>query len=321
MANFIFNWANAALLATTLDLSVGNYYAHLVTTAPVLGNSTVANLELPTASGYAATPLTGLSYTSARWTFDSFNFPKYAFASVPVGVVICRRTGVVPASTDGVICYSDFNNSIGQVITLQVGTYILNLEFGISGAINFKNLYQYNSGAYNSAVAVIPPGLVGLIGTKNSTVAYANPFTTLTSSQNLGLLGSATDIGTAAYTNKTIEAVATFVRRYSFDFGTLAVKPTTFGFVHRDALTKVVQLWGSNYIPAFDRASIDNSSFWTLLGSVGSPLSIGWNFISVSNPTFWRYFKLMSSDNTVTLSLQEIEFYNSSVLSPTLNMV
>uniref|UniRef100_UPI00286C1D5A hypothetical protein n=1 Tax=Chamaesiphon sp. VAR_48_metabat_135_sub TaxID=2964699 RepID=UPI00286C1D5A len=175
MSNFIFNWANAALANATLNLSTGDYYAHLVTTVPALGHSTVANLVLPAVSGYTSTPLTGLNYNTTRWTFNSFDFPKYAFVSAPTGVVICKRNGASPANTDGIICYSDFNNSIGQTINLAIGAYVVNLQFTANGAINFSYRNRYQSGAFNSANTPIDNGIFYLLGTNNNTTAWNNP--------------------------------------------------------------------------------------------------------------------------------------------------
>lgn len=311
MSNFIFNWATAAIAATTLDLSTGTYYAHLVTTAPVVGHSTVADLVLPTTSGYVSTPLTGLSYNSARWTFDSFSFPNYAFTSAPTGVVICKRAGASPANSDGIICYSDFNNSIGQVITLQIGAYVVNLQFGNNGAINFTYRYQYNSGIYVVG-APIPNGLIYLIGTKNNTVTFANPLAAAASNADFG--------NSNEFTDRVVGSVAFFARRYAFNFGVNSIKPVTFGFIHRDAISKTIQLWGTNNLPAFDATNIDDDSLWTSIGSITNPIA-GWNFITVANNTYWQYFKLKSSDGTLTLSLQEIELYSSTALSPSVNFV
>jgi hypothetical protein len=310
VANFIFNWATAALAAATLDLSTGNYYAHLVTTVPALGHATVADLVLPTTSSYASTPLTGLSYNSTRWTFDSFSFPKYSFVSAPTGVVICKRNGATPATTDGIVCYSDFNNSIGQVISLQVGIYLVNLQFGTQGAINFSFRYQYSSTTFASTEP-IPKGLIYLIGTKNNTQTFVNPLTSATTNTNNG-------VATPDYTDRGLGTVPIFLSRYAFDFGNIRIKPGVFGLYHRDAVSKTIELSASNNLLAFNIANIDNNSLWTILGSSTNPVA-GWNFITNSNNSYWQYFKLRSSDSSVSLTLQEIEFYNSVALSPTAN--
>ncbi len=307
MANFIFDWALSALLADTLDLSTGNYYAHLVTAAPVSTNTTVANLVIPTVSGYAPTALTGLSYNANRWSFDSFNFPKYVFASAPTGVVICKRAGASPATTDQIICYSAFHNSIGQTIVLSVGTYVVDLQFGSQGAINFSYLYQYSSGAYDAAAGNLPPGLIRLIATKNNTLPFANPFNATTSLDGSGLTDGVATGGTVS-------------GRTAFDFGSTRVRIGTFGARYTSTSSQIsTTLWGSNNVPTWTAADIDNNAFWVNLGSY-SVQTVGWNLITLNSSTFYRYFKIARA-NTVQNILGEIEFYNSSALSNTQNFV
>jgi hypothetical protein len=308
VANFIFDWAAAALTAATLDLSTGNYYAHLVTTAPLLTHTTVADLVLPSISGYAPTALTGLSYNSTRWTFDSFTFPKYNFAAAPTGVVICKRTGSTPASTDGIICYSDFNNSIGQTISLSVGAYVVNLQFGSQGAINFSYLYQYNSGDYDATGGDVPSGLIHLIGTKNNTVSYTNPF----NSTNATVQGNATD--------KTLPLFNNSVTHKAFDFGVNLIRPVTFGMYIHSAGTPTITLSASNNISGvFNQTNVDNNAFWTDIGVSTTVPSGQWVFFNVTNTTYWRYFRF--SQTVATMFFGQIELYNSSALSPTADFV
>jgi hypothetical protein len=312
MATFIFNWAEAALVATTLDLSTGSYYAHLVTANPLPTHTTVADLTVPTSLGYTSTALTGLSYNASRWTFSNFSFPKYVFASIPVGVVFCKKLGASPASSDPIICFSSFYNAAQQNITLTVGTYFVNIALGVGGAIAFSYRYQYSSGVYVNS-GPVPEGLIYLVGTRNNTVAYSNPLTGATSISNAS--GATTE-----FTDRSIGTVGLFSTGYAFDFGTILIRPGTFGFCHRDTVSKTAELWGTKTLPAFTAPNIANNGLWTLLGTVTN-LITDWNFITVSNTDYWRYFKLCSSDNTATLSLQEIEFYSSSALSPTANFV
>lgn len=315
MANFISNTASAELTAATLDLSTGSYYAHLVTTVPLLDNSTAADLVLPTTSGYVSTTLTGLSYNSTRWTFDSFSFAKYNFVTAPKGVAICKRAGTTPASTDRFICYSDFNNSIGQNINLQVGIYVVNLQFGTNGAINFSYQYQYSSGAYVNTEAV-PKGLIHTIGTKNNTVVFASPSPTRISQ---------------------LPAAANWVERNSsgggvsgtgvngaLDLGTLKIRPGTIGIYNfaATAANITVNILASNNLNNDFSSNFNNTSLYTSLGSFN--VSGGWSssmrtFI-VNNLTYWRYF-LFQISSTATVVITEVEFYDSAVISPTLNIV
>lgn len=304
MANFIFNWADAALAATTLDLSTGTYYAHLVVSAPSISSTTVANLALVSVSGYAPVILTGLSQNTTRWTFDSFNFPKYLFATSPTGVVICQRAGASPASTDQVICYSDLSNTLGQPIILQVGTYIVNLVFGPNGAINYSYRYLYSSGAYNASAGAFPPGLIYLIGTKNNTQTYVNPFTVITSPNGIDLFNRAvTNIGT---------------QRIALDFGVNRIRVGAFGVNYTSpGGTTPTEVWGTNSLATFTNTDIDNNTQWTSLGTSPSHV-MGWNFFNVTNLTFFRYLKWTRPSSGIN-NVSEIEFYNSAALSPTVS--
>ncbi len=317
MANFIFNWATAALAAATLDLSTGNYYAHLVTTVPALGHSTVADLVLPTVSGYASTTLTGLSYNSTRWTFGSFNFPKYSFVSAPTGVVICKRNGATPATTDGIVCYSDFNNSIGQGISLQVGAYVVNLQFGSNGAINFSYRYQYNSGAYINNESV-PKGLVYLLGTNNNTASYINPQPSKIASR-FSYSGGVGVSGASATNRNATDFSPTPVRRISFYFYDRQVRVGSFGYNSSINNSDQLQLFGSNSLTAHTDIEIGQTSLWTLLGSIPSISNSEFNFINSTNSTFWSYLKIEAAVDNIVFG--DFEFYGSSIISPTVNLV
>jgi hypothetical protein len=314
MTNFIFDWANTAIAAATLNLNTGNYYAHLVTTPPAQSSLTVADLTLPVINGYASTPLTGLSNNSSRWTFDSFSFPKYAFAAAPTGIVVCKRSGATAASTDEVICYSDFNNSINQPITLSVGAYVVNLNFGNNGAINYSYRYQYSSGAYVNT-ETIPKGLIYLIGTKNNTVAFSDPNPSKITQNTLGAT-SFTD------RDHTMSASYNGLINMALDLGTLKIRPGTIGIFNYSTTNGSVQIWGSNNLGGNFSTNATNTSLYTSLGTFSVT---GWEYAMktfvVNNPDFWRYFLFQITPSGTGLSPTEIEFYSSSVLSPTQNFV
>ena len=135
-------------------------------------------------------------------------------------------------------------------------------------------------------------------------MSYVNPF-------------NATSPDGPEYTDLSFGFVPFFRQRYAFDFGAnIPVRVTQFGFKHRDAITKTIELWGSNVLPTWTAPDID--SFWTALGSTVNPIA-DWNFINTTNTSFWRYLKIKTSDSSSTMSLHEIELYNSSILSPTEN--
>jgi hypothetical protein len=132
---FIFDAAAAAISAGTFDFTSGVYYAHLVTAPPAPASSTVAGLTLPTDAAYALATLTGLSDNAVRWTFAPFGFAAAVYVVPPIGVVICRRLGAAPASTDQPICYSALSDLAGMPIAAVPGNYSISIDFGPDGAI------------------------------------------------------------------------------------------------------------------------------------------------------------------------------------------
>jgi hypothetical protein len=317
MANFISNAASAELTAATLDLSTGNYYAHLVTTIPLLTQATAADLVLPTTSGYASTPLTGLSYNSTRWTFDSFSFPKYNFVAAPKGIAICKRAGTTPANTDRFICYSDFNNSIGQNISLQVGVYVVNLQFGSRGAINFSYKYKYSSGSYINTESV-PKGLIYLIGSKNNTTAFVNP---ASSGGLINLKFNNTSVSTV--TNRVAlegSQSSLLSQSIAFDFGGLQINPVNIGLYNYVATfnTSVnVNIYGSNSLPSFSASGLNSTYYTNIYSGISSNWINKWDFFAANTSEYWRY--LLFTISASNLLISEIEFYDSSIISPTLN--
>lgn len=321
MSNFIFNAAAAALAVATLDLGTGNYYAHLVTTTPLPTDSTVANLVVPTVSGYAPSVLTGLSDNSQRWTFDSFAFPKYTFvATPPVGVVICKRAGASPAASDQVICYSDFLNSVGQVILTPVGAYLISLSFGANGAINKAYRYQYSSGAYVAgADGGYPKGLIYLIGTKNNTTAFVNPSGT----SSLKFIDSSSSIVTAM-SDRAANFQVGLTSYFGLSLQNNRIRFGQIGFLVAAGNTVAsYNVFASNNLPGdLAGSEVASPSNWTSLGSITLTAN-QWNLFTPSDTsTYWKYLRVATPVVGGNIGFcVEMEFYNSSILSPTQNIV
>jgi hypothetical protein len=319
MANFIFNSANSQISLNTLDLSTGNYYAHLVVSVPVIGSSSVANLDLVSVPGYTSRLLTGLSLNASRWTFDSFDFPLNAFNPAPVGVVICKMSGATPSSTDLVICYSDFVNSISQIVLFTAGSYVVNLQFSSLGAINFSYRYQYSSGAYFNN-ETFPKGLIYLIGSNNNTLSFSAPTSKI-------LQRFSGVVGTISLINRVSDgtfSAAGGTKLYGLDFQSLLVKPGTLRLF--SAPPSAGTPFANYTIFASNNANI-NAVNWTdlsLYTQLGVPTGVTSSFeisIPLNSLTFWRFFLIqVVTGNTTTYTL-EAEFYNSSALSPTINFV
>jgi hypothetical protein len=316
MTNFIFDWADVAITAATLDLSAGDYYAHLVTTQPSPTSTTVANLVLPTSAGYAGYQLTNMVYTTQKWSFDNFSFPRYIFATLPpIGMVICKRVGASFASTDPVICYSDFVNSIGQVISGQVGVYVVAEQFMISGAISFAYRYQYSSGSYiNGANAGVPFGLLYLLGTANNTTTFTNP-----GSSKMVVLTSGGGQEPLLF-NRDI-SYSTGSTKVALDFGSRSIKVGGFGYLVSTPSLEPVTIYGSNSLPNWSVAEVISDTNWTPIATTTSATnnSSGWKLAISNSTTFWRYLKWGQPANNMTIA--EMELYNSVILSPDQNLI
>jgi hypothetical protein len=312
MTNFIFTAANTS----AGNLSTGTFYAHCVTTLPVISNTTVANLVISNAVGYVPLVLIGLSYNSTRWTFADISFPSYNFTVAPIGIVICKQLGGSPATTDPVICYSDFTNALAQVITTGTGTYVVSLLFSNTlGAINFVDRYRYSSGAYVNTESV-PPGSIYLLGSNNNTVGFTNP---AGSKINVNRRNSSNIFEAISYptdrdalTNQSAKIIAIDFINYRLQIGVVGLRTANFA-------SSSVSVYGSNSIAVLNDTTTLDPSFWTLLGSFSSVLPNTINLVTVNNSTYWQHIKLEQTTNG-TFASTEIEFYSSSMSSLNINL-
>lgn len=299
MTSFLFSPADSE------DLSTGVYYVHIVTSEPLTSATLVSDLTITTASTYVPYTLTGLTYTTTKWTFNNFTFPLYNFTTAPLGIVICKRLGSNFSSTDPIIYYADFINTLNQSIALIPGKYNLTVNFPISGIINFQLYYNYSAGAYVNTEA-IPPGLIYLLSTRNNTQSW----TSITNNSILPIIEPFLDLF-----NKSLDGLGVAQDKWAFSFGSRSIKVGTFAFWSRDSRSSTWSLYGSN---VYTSGSVDVSSQWTLLGTSDS-ITSGVNFVTCNSNIYYKNLKLVCSESFGTL--QEIEFYNSSMYSTDENLM
>jgi hypothetical protein len=304
MSTFTFSPFNTANLAT------GTFYAHLVTTIPNISNTVVSDLVLCAVGGYVPVVLTGVSLNSTRWTANNITFPIYNFTSPIIGVVICKQIGASPASTDPILAYSDLSNSLNQSITSGTGNVNILVEVTTNGFVSYTDNFIYASGS-NPADQVVPFGSIYMLATSNNTLAYVNPITSakIVSSHEAGSNSNGFD--------RSLISPSTPRQFYVFDFTRFTVKVGDFNIFSMSTTTNVT-LWGSNSPSALTTAFVSNTGWTSLASSTGLAAS-AWTTLTSSNGTYWKYLRLAS--NTADIALQEIELYNSFILSPTLNMV
>lgn len=312
---FIFTNANNEIDAGTLDILNGIFDIYLVTAAPSITNTEVSNLIL--VSGSSAISLVN-NFTSTIWNFQSLIIPTYTYNIAPIGFVISKRTGLLSSSSDKLIYYSEFNNSIGQNITYSTGLYRINITFTSAGIINFNSTNEYFSGVYINT-ETIPKGLIYLLGTNNNTVTFTNPSTEKFNGRYLDSTGTGiTGVGTTD--RISTNSSGTGVRRIAWQFPNRTIQVGSFGWLSNLASANPCYLYGSNNLPTFTDVDISNTTYWTLLATnTNITGSNTWNFLNTTNKTYWKYLKWECL--TDSFLAHEIEFYNSAILSTSTNLV
>jgi hypothetical protein len=294
----------------TANLSTGTFYAHLVTLIPNIANTLVSDLVLTTAVGYQPVLLTGVNLTASKWTSDNITFPIYTFTSPVVGVVICKQLGGTPAPTDPILAYSDLSNSLSQSVNSGTGSVNLFVDINTTGIVTYTNNYIYSSGD-NALDEAIPKGLIYMLGSNNNTGFYVNPITSakIVSSTEAGSSSSGFD--------RSLVSPSTLRQNYGFDFTRFTVSADKIAVYVMSNSGNVI-LWGSNSPSAWNTAYSSNTG-WTALTTATPLVANTWTTLTSTNTNYWKYLRF--SSNTSDISLQEIEFYNSFILSPTANMI
>jgi hypothetical protein len=308
---FIFDLANNEIQSGTLDILNGQFDISFVTVPPIPSNIVISNLTL---SSLPSTPLVNNS-TSNIWSYQNIILPLNSYSVAPIGFVISKRSSANFDSNNRVIYYSEFTNSIGQPITYTPGLYRINVNFNSSGLINFNATNEYFSGAY-AATEPVPKGLIYLLGTNNNTVAFVNPDPTKFVSRYL-FGGGTGQSGTGNTDRNAANFGGTPIRRLTFSFINRRVRLGQLGFILGSASSIPITLSATNDITVFNETNIAAAT-WTTLSTLATRV-VGWNFMNSTDLNYWQYFKIeLGSDN---FDPSEIEFYNSSILSSTLNLV
>lgn len=309
---FVFTLAETETQVGALDILSGQFDLSIVTTTPSISNTTVSNLTLSNVAPYL---LTNNSSTTT-WSFQDFVLPLNSYSVAPIGFVISKRSSTNFATTDRVIYYSEFTNSLDQVVVYLPGLYRINVSFKSTGLINFNSTNEYISGDYINNEAY-PKGLIYLMGSNNNVTTYTNP-TPNKITNRFRTNGGVTTGPITLSTDRIIGTATTCARLLLNVLLDRKIRVGKFGWNASITATAPFSLYGSNTITAINDASVDVTTNWTLLGSISNCV-FGWNFITVTNSTYWSYFKLES--NSDSINIIEIEFYSSSILSSTLNIV
>lgn len=312
--SFLFSLANSEIQSGTLDLLNGVFDLYIVNATPASNNTTVNNLTL------SSLPVFSLSnnFTSTKWSFVDTTLPLHTYSVAPVGFVISKRSSSSPQVTDRVIYFSEFYNSIGQVVTYSTGLFRINITFKSTGLIAFNATNEYFSGSYINTEAV-PKGIVYLLGTNNNTIPYVNPQPSKIGSRYK--YSGGTGVSGATSTNRNnADFSGTAISRATFYFYDNQIRLGVFGYNSSISNAVGLTIYGSNSLLEHTDAEIDNTSYWTTLGTISS-IATGMNFITSNNDTYWTYLKLESNDAvTDNIIFGELEFYSSSIISSSLNL-
>jgi hypothetical protein len=218
-----------------------------------------------------------------------------------------------------IICYSDFNNAVGQVVSFTVGSFEVSLGFGALGAINFQYRYQYSSGAFQNTEA-FPKGLIFLIGSENNTQSFSNPVPSKIKERVVGAPG------TGSLLNRTEDVLinSSTVRLYGYDFLNLLIRPNTLKIYHNIFSGAFIpdasySLYASNNNQINDFNWQDLNFYQLISPTITSTSQTA--EILVSDLSFWRFLLLRVVPASNTTYVSEIEFYSSSALTPSINFV
>lgn len=325
MPTFAFNLAPLSTLSASKT-----YYAQIVSAVPA--NTAITMADISSLLLSTAQVLTGTTYSSQTLNFADQTFNTRTYVSTHTGYVIAERIGASFSSTDPLIVYVPHANGLSQEITLPIGTYAIPIDFPSGGLFATVNAWRYQAGAYvNNAATYYNNGIIELIGTKNNTVAYANP--TSGATPNIEYLvsgGTATRAANLfartngiAMDNTQPHAIMLRFRGGSdIMFGTGA----QIGWNGSAATaTRSFRLWGSNLLSqGWVSTAIDDSANWTQLVDLGittptivSRLSPTFN----SNSVFYKYLKIgiPAYSGSGDYFLGSIDFYNCTVRTPNQN--
>ena len=176
--------------------------------------------------------------------------------------------------------------------------------------------YRYTSAAFANTETV-PKGIFWLLGSENNTAAFSNPTPAKVGTFYRTETGSYTDINLPDFADRTLNVTVT-VKTVAFDFKVNRIKVGTVGVYTLGAGSNTIAIYGSNTATNLDYINTANASLWTSLGSV-TGYSAGWVLINSSNLTKWRYLKL-EMNTSPDFQFNEVEFYNSTIYSPYLNL-
>ena len=335
MSNFFtFNEAVNEYVAGTWNPATSTHYLHLVLSLPNIAATTVSQLSLPTSSEYFPAPVSGTSFVNSVLNFNPVLFERYQGTEEVIGAVLVRQLGGSPAPTDRLLTYSRLRNAANAPLSfIPSSSERIRVEFP-NGAVQFQNVFAYASGSW-TGVWPLNDGILFLLGTENNTLPYSG--SRVITQSNTGtpkILGIADGIvggssGSISFNNLDRGSPAhlgicglTPANSLVLDFRSRRIRIGRFRWAaHSLASPAMLRLDGTNELPIFNPANAELDSNWTQLINVPSTSYAGniWYEMIVNSTQYYRYIRLkMVSGSNITIS--EIDFFNSSILSSTANL-
>jgi hypothetical protein len=295
-----------------------------VSSAPLATYNSVS--QCASVPGFEPVILTGRNLTATALLFDNFELPNFSYSTNVVGFVIARQSGGSPQVSDQLLLYSNFVNALFQDIVIPPGDYTNRFTVDpVTGVLKRIPAYIYTSGApYQPTVnATAPLGLLYLSGTRNATVAYANP----SDGVKMGIYRGVDGTGFGLLGDRTAgnDGQADFI----LDMKGNRIRVGTMLLMTNIPASTGVTIWGSNSIEPGTlttnvnyAAAFSNSSLWT---QISAPTNCAggnvWTQIPATDQqTFWSFLRVNSAAN-VSNSFSVIEFMASSIQSVKQNMV
>lgn len=302
-------------------LSTGTYCAFPVSSIP--SPSSVTTSEVNTVPGFEPVILQNRQLLSTGLVFSDFQYPFFNYTVDTVGYCVARLVGSAPSIADKLICFNGYQNALDQDIITPPGAFSNSFSLDpAKGVLELIPAYRYTSGALGTpAPAAFPQGLIYLLGTRNNTIAFANP---ATDTRLYAWRASDGSLFNGIYdrTNGNDGALNHILdtRINRIRVGKILVR------VNANALTGVTW-YGSNSIPELSLTTgtvnevYNDTSEWTALTTPTNCPPNAWTSLqSNDTTTFWNYLKYECTGNTNN-SITTVEFSESTWQSTKINMV
>jgi hypothetical protein len=311
-----------AFTSAPLDLlNSGTYCVYPVSSIPPKSNYSSADTnQVP---GFIPVILTGRQSLATGLVFDAFNYPFFNYTVNTVGFCLARLVGSSPSPSDRLIAFSAYKNALDQDIVTPPGAFANSFSVdAIKGLLELVSVYRYTSTDLGTpAFTAFPLGLIYLAGTRNNTVAFANPALVprmavwrATNGTDLSVIYDRTS-GNDGQTDHILDMRLNRIR-----LGNALMRGN-------GNIVQGAKWWGSNSIDELSLNATNvptlfaDASKWTPLTSgVTIPVNTWVSSQSSDNQTFWNYLKF-STDSNIANAITCVEFGASTFQSTTVNMV